>query len=495
MARSARRTRRLLFSSCFAAGAAALLLALPVEPGSMPTDPDPRNNSHGERLGFGDCYTCHGYPDWRPPLRQPMILTPVFPVKAKVGEAAPFEIRIDNPWLGELRNLSVEITLPGDAPLLEPNGLAAAEPPAQVVRTGELTNPNLTAAGGVSTALVRFHVPADAVRLQGRLELHPLHVAPEADPLAIQVDAVLKNASRSVVKRWSPGDPGALVRTLDVGHQNLDAGPWTLELQFRGGTSTKVSWLFLLDIENGGRAKFVVPADGLKVPKRSHITLPFEMTALGPGVQPVDVHVRAELYYKHRACGTCPDEDYYNRFNTTHVETGDTYVPATLTVALAPPEGRDPRVVVGEVSGIASAVLLPPSLILGGSFGRDSRRAFNWALGGAKRRVMYHNAISLGLTLAAVVHVVLFLWEPQYGLSVGLLWGGLGILCLLGLGLTGYYQVPLIQRHGFDWWRRVHLGLGVFVVVFVAGHSVLDGADFSSLQESLPAWVKSVNWR
>jgi hypothetical protein len=61
------------------------------------------------------------------------------------------------------------------------------------------------------------------------------------------------------------------------------------------------------------------------------------------------------------------------------------------------------------------------------------------------------------------------------------------------LGLTGYYQIPLIQRHGYKWWRYTHLVFGVLVIVFAAWHAVLDGPDFNFIRQELPQWLRDIN--
>jgi predicted ferric reductase len=83
--------------------------------------------------------------------------------------------------------------------------------------------------------------------------------------------------------------------------------------------------------------------------------------------------------------------------------------------------------------------------------------------------------------------------EIRYTILMGILWGGLGALSLLVLGLTGYYQVPLIQRHGYKWWRYTHLVFGLLVVIFVAYHSVADGPDFFFIKEQIPKWINNIN--
>lgn len=478
------------------AAAVLILASLPVVPQSEGAAKDSRNSGRGEFKGTNDCYVCHS--GWTPPLKDPFVVVPIFPTQAKVGEPAPFVVRVANAWIAEVRNLSVHVTLLSDDVVFNVEGSSDAAAPQTVNLRGTLTHPAHRATfGGSEKARLKFLVPPDHRRFDGVLELHPLHPAPEVDSKSMDVEVRLLDGAGNRLKQWDTTSGDAPLRKISVGAGEMTGGNWTLDVSYASGAGNapRVEWMFTGTSSVGARnaVQFEVPVGPASIARRGYTDVPFQLEAVRPGTVWVDVHIRAELYYQHHGCSGCYDSEYYHRFGGAEVAAGDQYLGPQAIVELPAVGGSDPRVVLGEVSGISSALLLPPSLVLGGTFGRASRRGFNAALGGAKRRVMFHNTVSLGLTLAAVVHVILFVLEPQYNVAVGILWGGLGTFCLLGLGLTGYYQVPLIQKHGYEWWRRIHLVLGVLVIVFVAGHSLLDGADFGALKDQMPEWLRMAN--
>ena len=139
-------------------------------------------------------------------------------------------------------------------------------------------------------------------------------------------------------------------------------------------------------------------------------------------------------------------------------------------------------VTISEVIGYAAAFLLISSIASGGMLGKASRRSLNTLFGSAKRRVAFHNFLSYGIILASLVHMVLFLIEAFYEWTLGLIWGGLATLAMLGLGVTGALQVPMIRRWSYGVWRWNHYGMTVAVIVFTLVHMLLDGVHFGDVQ-------------
>lgn len=138
-----------------------------------------------------------------------------------------------------------------------------------------------------------------------------------------------------------------------------------------------------------------------------------------------------------------------------------------------------------EAVGYGSAFLLLASIWTGGMFGKASRRQLNTVFGTAKRRVAFHNFLSYGLILFASVHTVLFILETAYHWTLGLLWGGVAILAMFGLGVTGAVQVQMIRRWNYAFWRWSHYGLAVAAILFTLVHMALDGVHFGFVQEAL----------
>jgi hypothetical protein len=309
----------------------------------------------------------------------------------------------------------------------------------------------------------------------------------------------------SIGQDYEPSDTRATFRNLTmVGEQLVQggAGQWRVQLEWDStvpGSSIDYEVHVVVGYgAGGGEATTVYDVPGidgsLVIDPGTSEVFEVPIVGLSRGTTTITFEVRAYTEYRLRhQDGVTEDYDNYTRYATHEVVIGDTFIPSSAGLVEVQAAGEDFRLVAGEVTGFATAILLFPSLLLGGTFGKGSRKLFNTMLGGAKRRVMYHSLISLGITLAAVVHIVMFMLEIRYTIMMGLLWGGLASLALLVLGLTGYYQIPLIQRHGYKWWRYTHLVFGVLVIVFAAWHSVIDGPDFNFIRQQLPQWLTDIN--
>jgi hypothetical protein len=282
-------------------------------------------------------------------------------------------------------------------------------------------------------------------------------------------------------------DAGGLQRTVRVDGEAALEGQWRLRLEYVRGDPPRLQYAFHATAMYGdaGVPTFEVPVPPTVIGPRQSATVAFEAAGPVHGTYELEVHVRATIHYWHRSGGGY-DWDNYTRVRTSHVVVADQYVGPLTAAGTIPVVGGDARTEIAILVGFASAALLPPALVVAGTYGRGSRRFFNNLLGGARRRVMFHSAVSLGLSGAALVHVALFLLDAKYTSLKGLLWGGLGLVALLGLALTGYYQVPLIQRFGHRWWRNVHLLLGALAVAFTAWHALMDGSHFLELKRQVP---------
>lgn len=142
---------------------------------------------------------------------------------------------------------------------------------------------------------------------------------------------------------------------------------------------------------------------------------------------------------------------------------------------------------ISEAVGYASAFLLIGSNWSGGVFGQRSRQQLNRFFATARRRVAFHNFVSYGLTAAALAHMLIFLLRlsRDYQITLGLIWGGIAILAMFALGVTGALQIPMIRRWGYGNWQQVHFWLGIASVAFTVIHLLLDGANFTFVQEAL----------
>ncbi len=199
----------------------------------------------------------------------------------------------------------------------------------------------------------------------------------------------------------------------------------------------------------------------------------------GDEPQTIAVTARLRMHYDHTNSAN-PDDGMLMQTILVPIHNN------TLNVATQPVIQRPdtlPTSAIAEAIGYAATFLMVASMISGGVLGKASRRSLNRIFGTARRRVAFHNFLSYGLLGAAIAHLWLFIAETAYHWTVGLLWGGASIVCLMGLAVTGAVQVPIIRAWGHKTWRWVHLGFAIATLAFLGLHLFLDGANLSIADE------------
>ncbi len=446
------------------------------------------------------CWPCHAA--WPTPLKSMYDILPPEEAGAPLGTPFEYTVRVRNPWLSDLVYFEPSLDL-SDAPSLR---FVSDQEPIEDRADGVIPVALGSAPDQPSRAFVSFFVPEGASSLAislvpGNLDpntgpdltmrLYPGLSAPEGEPTL-----VVDNVSRGGVETFTVPDPAAFRE------QGLAYGNWTVEAEF-----------VLLD-PDADPPRFNVPQS--QVPFEVDYQVGFELgddpvqylnrratvdpdgstlfkwhlQALAEPVagEKVAVTVNATAYYKHNA-GSSPD-DYANFTKSMVVpvmarDGGAAIEPEGGIVVGAPPVIGVSLFRISEAVGYASAFLLVASVWTGGMFGKASRRQLNRAFGSAKRRVAFHNFLSYGLTAAALAHLVVFLVENAFYWTLGLIWGGLALLAMLGLGVTGAFQVGIIRRWNYGTWRWTHYGLAVAAIVFTIVHLLLDGANFGAVQDAL----------
>ncbi len=140
----------------------------------------------------------------------------------------------------------------------------------------------------------------------------------------------------------------------------------------------------------------------------------------------------------------------------------------------------------GEVTGFIGLFLVPIALILGGAFGRRNVLWVNKIVESARVRVLWHNAVSFIILFLTLLHIALFLYEPAFEWSVGMVWGGLSTLALIGLALTGGFQRSLARKIGYAKWRLLHIAMAIIFVATLLVHAIVDGVHFDWAR----AWLR-----
>jgi hypothetical protein len=135
--------------------------------------------------------------------------------------------------------------------------------------------------------------------------------------------------------------------------------------------------------------------------------------------------------------------------------------------------------------GYGATFSLIPALVLGGTFGSGTVAWLNKYSGGARRRVLWHNAASFTLLATASIHMLLFLYEPESPWTSGAIWGTIALASLALLGVTGALQRWFVERWGFAMWRYMHFGIAILSIAFTVLHLGIDGTHFAFLRNLL----------
>lgn len=461
-----------------------------------------------------ECWECHrDWPHTPEPLRS---FYHLFPQEVAVGGRFELKVQVQNAWYHELRYLEPVLDL-SDAPSLK--FFDGRDPVADSVggridvtpRPPESNPPNILPdvdpTVGPYGGFVVVEVPQGATRLTLWLN----ETTDAADPPVTwnlfagrstpgdTPDIVVRPGEEPVVRLEGPG-----------AFAGLGFGNWTVEAQVDLASADGDPAVGEVTFRVDSRVAFDAGASRTSLLGRQLRLDPFQSTLFvwdleatrdpAPGER-VGLTVNGTAFYAHPPTANT-DDDWGN-------------VTKGLTLELAPAQGAGgqgagfvlrpasgvldvpaPAVDLGvslvavlEAVGYASAFLVLASLHTGGVLGKRSRRHLNSLLGTARRRVALHNVLSYGLILAALVHTVLFLYtnlfDNTFHWTLGLLWGGAALLAMLGLGVTGALQVPLIRCWSHATWRRTHLALACATVLLTVLHLLLDGVHFDFVQEWL----------
>ncbi len=434
-----------------------------------------------------ECGFCHG------PGNNELTWTP--PFEAFIEPSAADDGRIllrpvlVNTWASELQEASIEIDI-SEAPALR---FESSVPPthqtidgrirvdATGVHVDPVTGRPTLSATQEQVEWMRVQVPAGATEL--RIHLAPTGSTP-AD-LRLLVNGSIDPDRTQRINAQGPG--GSEVLVLDAeGIQALGYGGWSVGAAMRladgSGADPQVEPVpFQLRLDawvNNTERSFFQGIDGALQPNEAQgFELPMILDA-DPTGQWLNLHVRLRMHYDHDDRNNPSDAVMMDSFRIpigatdgvptigTQVNEVPVFVPRGVQVAS-----------VAEAIGYATTFLMVASMASGGVFGKASRRHLNRIFGTARRRVAFHNFLSYGLLAAAIAHLTLFLIETAYHWTVGVLWGGASIVCLIGLAVTGAVQVPLIRAWGHGKWRWTHFGFAMATLLFLALHLFLDGSN------------------
>lgn len=443
-------------------------------------------------LSDAECYGHHKQEGFRS-----FDLYPVLVQTVPKGQDFAFQMTIRNPWLHEVRDLYGYVDV-SNAPGI---ALEGGKDPVEEPMTGQTIDAGPQSVQQYTTRTYDIMVEENAtevyVRVMGsRGTQVPL---PTLRDKAADYDLTLTSPDGATVVLTGP-DPSPLDESMAastgpftydeeirVNQRNLTAGgtgAWQLTVAYRGFDSTGNFDLFT-GVYYNVTGILLMPGPAVLQPNEKYdFTFNLKVKDV-EGLQSMRYGGLGLAYHEHtdRNIG---DEGNYDKWSTMQFETG-----ATLTLQSGGPQvavgpGADTLGPVfrrwGQVLGFAGAFLIIPSLVFGGTFGKASVVSMNKWFGGPRRRVLFHNSMSFWLLAIAVLHTFLFLYEAFWNWSHGLVWGGLALACMIGLGVTGATQRAFVARWGFNRWRFVHFAMGILVAVFVIVHILADGSHLAPIR-------------
>ncbi|HUR62252.1 MAG TPA: ferric reductase-like transmembrane domain-containing protein [Candidatus Thermoplasmatota archaeon] len=445
------------------------------------------------------CYTCHYA--WSPvPMKTMFRLSPL-EVHAPVGEAFEYSVQVEQAWPARPPDPTlVHFVGTFDVSRAPSVGFAGDRAPELgEVHYGQIV-PDPGNPDQKQEAFVVVEVPAGASDLVFTLapnstdpvtgpnlilRVHPGRIKPAIDAYR-QVD----DTGRGQPERFAVHG-GNNVAALGVGAWVLQARMYPVDPARQEVTPALQPVPFTLTLDayfnTTGETRSYVILD--EVVTAGHSTsLAWPLRSLGPP-QPgeeVRITVNATAHYEHESGGT-PNHGNFTKTATVALRAGEdgglVLSPPQLQSTLRVPASTFSLARTGEAIGYLATFLLVVSNVAGGMFGAGSRRGLNRLFGSAKRRIAFHNVLSYFLTVATLVHMVVFFVEANFPWTLGLIWGGLGLLAMLLLGVTGALQIPMIRRWDYGSWRWTHLALSLAAVLFTVVHLLLDGANFTFFQD------------
>ncbi len=432
-----------------------------------------------------DCYSCHW--NWSPVAMKTMYRIQPPSVTGDVGGVMDIVVQVDNAWIAELVHFEPVLDI-SQAPSL--TFLDGQDPLVELLDGTITVNPATPTAPQVGE--VPIHVAGNTTDLL--LRVTPVRTGPTGPDITVLVFPPAHDEPALTVNDAGRGAAETVAVSGADAIANLGLGDWRIEVQAPFEPGVLAEPRFTVDHQayynsSASDRQFLV-RDAVIAGGASTLFTWSVMAAAEPSADEVAlVTVNATAYYDHSS-PTDPDYGNFTKSIEVPVKSGGA---GKVTVGTAG-TAVDPAAVlnagpsmarISEAVGYATAFLLIGSVWSGGLFGKASRRQLNRVFSSARRRVAFHNFVSYGLTVAALVHLILFIIETNYEWTLGIIWGGIAFLAMIGLGVTGAMQVPMIRRWNYPSWRWTHLVLAIASIVFTIVHLLLDGTNFGFVQEAI----------
>ncbi|MBW3581837.1 MAG: ferric reductase-like transmembrane domain-containing protein [Euryarchaeota archaeon] len=440
-----------------------------------PAQTDPRNTSdeYYDSIDGARCMSCHQEEGYDPLI---VSFSRALRVVA-LDTTETLDVQVVNPWKHALYDVVLTVDLDAAPDVRIPVDRGTTPPPHKLTEEVEVprgrdnaveipfpVEPNATSLSVVAAAEeALFGSLASSPPNLHLLVMSDRPVESRGDRMAREVRLDAEALRSHPAKEW----------TALLWHDEEDLDP-----------ELTVTVDIVVDYTPPDRRILTFTTSGIRAGEAHTFSMPIELSTTESNL--IDLQVTARAFWDH-ASGTDRNNGIVTRFATLNVRGGDETV---TTAAAAFPQPVGPLVnitnLLARIFGIVGALLVPLAMVSGGILGKRSRRALNRMLGGARRRVLLHGAMSWIILAVATGHLALAFIESRFTWTHGLLWGGAAWLLLTSLGVTGLLQTRMIKHWDYRTWRATHLWSAVGVFAFAALHTLIDGSDLGVVRDALP---------
>ena len=391
----------------------------------------------------GECEECHtGF--------EPFLVQVDSPSEVPVGYEFYYGLLVQNPWAHDLNDVILTVDLSG-SPGIGPKDPSTLEP-VQIRTEG-------TAPAGGSTF--------DSFMVEGQVNEVRIEMDWNRPLLFISdLDLTLSGPAGD----WSEtGDDQIIIPGDQFNTDTYGEYFWTVS-----NSAPARSISFTLDIlidHNDDNSEVTASIDHIGSRDSMIISVPLLSRYKSENMISYTLHATAS--YDHPEDGV--DEDVYSTTGTSSIMVGNDLVysrpseKVTLSMTLWG---------MGRILGFLTVALFLASFATGGSILKIKR----WIDGKTGDRVRWHCVISFTVMISAVVHLLVLYLGFYSNTYKGLFTGGIPLVMMIIVGITGYKRSLLVSRIGDKNWRRMHFWLSIAVILFFLFHAVTEGTDLSFLR-------------
>ncbi len=392
----------------------------------------------------GECEQCHsGF--------EPYVAQVDSPREVPEDHEFDFGLLVQNPWAHELRHLKLQVDLSQSPGLSSPS--------AEVLEDYSDTVTESVSAGYEGHGSLEIRGEVKEVRFELDWQ-EPLLYAGTME--------MVVTGPRGT--EWSLNDNDMIVlSSTDV--ENEGYGIWDYTISNTGlirGTTYTLS----ISVDYTGRMVIVEKQIDRIEPGESE-TISVRLDSLEKGSNSVSYHFEATAYNDHES--DSPNSDVYSTQGEASVEVGDELVyerpeeKTTVSTSLW---------VMGRILGFFSVALFIISFLTGGTI-KKLNPFLNRLV---KKRVQWHCVISYAVVIAVIAHfVVLYLGYYSHTYK-GLISGGIPLLLMVVIAVTGIKKSLVIRKFGPQFWRRTHLWISLVALILLLVHGVIEGTDLAFLR-------------